>query len=354
MKILIVINSLAFGGAEKQAVTDILLLREKGFEVDLFYQKNGKLNDYIPKNVKTIQTLKNNIFLQARDLLTLIKKNNYDIVHAHMFWAEKISAIASLFVKFKLLFNEHGLGLWRKFYHTAIMWVISKKADLIVCSCQLNLQYRISNDKIKKKKLKVLYNSFNFKEIRPSSLNKDHFVIGFIGRFHKVKRLDMFINLALFIKDKIKNVKFLLVGDGEEMSTLKKMISDNNLQDIFELPGFASNTKAYFQEMNLFVLPSRIEAFSVALLEAGSHGLPSIAFNVGGNSEIIKDGINGYIVEDGNLKKVADLILKLYNDPELWEQFSRNSVKESMRFTDENRLEALIITYKELINETNT
>ena len=237
MNILIVILSLEIGGAENQAVTDANLLTENGHKVTILFAREGKLIKKLNCTVKIINIETSNQFFASFKLLCFLIKNRYDVIHSHMFWAEKVSAIPAFLTRHPLLFNEHGLGVWRRWYHKIIMRFSSCFANNVACSCKLNCEIKNANHEVIKKKLITLYPSINDKSIQ--IINSDNWqkrIIGFVGRFNEVKRLGHFIDIADKLLDsKLKNFKILLVGGGEEYSNILNRIKEKKLIDYFEL-----------------------------------------------------------------------------------------------------------------------
>mgnify|MGYP001110330385 CR=1 FL=1 len=356
MKILIVLSALKYGGAEKQAIVDANSLVGCGYQVTIAYNENGGLISLLSKSVKQYRIKSKNVFLASLQLSYHLLFNKYDIIHCHMFWAEKVSALPGKLTGHKIVFNEHGLGLWREWYHILIMKFISKFADRIITSCDATKRARIKRERLNKDKLVTLYNSFNEtggkninENISEFLRNKEEFIIGFIGRFNAVKRLKIFIDIAKGLKGLIPNFKIVLVGNGEEMESIKRGIKEKKLEKYFYLPGFELNTKQYYNTFDVFVLPSVREACSVALLEAGASGVPAIAFDVGGNAEIIKDNATGFIIPEGDIDSLTGRIKFFYKNREKKRKMG-DAAKEYIKinFSIKNRVQNLKRLYQEL------
>jgi glycosyltransferase involved in cell wall biosynthesis len=104
----------------------------------------------------------------------------------------------------------------------------------------------------------------------------------------------------------------------------------------------------------VFVLPSRIEGFSVALLEAEASGIPAIAFDVGGNAEIIKNNITGFLLPDLNIDILVEKIIYLYENPQKRKEMgneARNYIKSN--FSNELRIKKLEKLYQGIIKKNS-
>ena len=321
MKILMIVKSLNFGGAEKQVVTDANMLNNAGHQVTVSFVTEGPLSRLLSSDITTYKLKSRLPVFASLQLLFYLIGHRHDVVHAHMFWSEKVSALPAKLTGHKLVFNEHGLGLWRKWYHIAIMRFISLWADRVITSCDATKDIRIQKEKLSEKKVETVYNSLNVEEREekegdlPDLLTHDQkFTIGYVGRFSPVKRLKTFITIAEELKKTTKDFRIVMVGDGEDKKELEEDIRARGLSSYFYFPGFVLDTHAYYRIFDIFLLPSEREACSVALLEAATFEIPALAFDVGGNSEIIQDGVTGYIVAEHDIELMLERIVCLYSN----------------------------------------
>ncbi len=353
MKILIIVNTLHYGGAERQAVVDANALADVGHQVTIGYNEKGTLLNLLSDNVKQHKINSKNVLVASLLLFRHLLYNRYDIIHSHMFWAERVSAMPGKLTGHKVIFNEHGLGLWRKWYHIMTMKIISQCADRIIASCHANRIVRLHREKLDCKKVVTIYNSFNAtrsEDNAPDLTRKARILtIGFVGRFSPVKRLRIFIDVAEQLKNIIPNFRIVLVGGGEERRSIEEEIAKRNLKIYFHFPGFILNIEEYYKRFDVFLLPSRIEGFSIALLEAGAFGVPAIAFDVGGNSEIIQDGRTGYLIPDNDTHRLVEKIVYLYeNDDKRTRLGLAAQDYITKTFSESRRLSALQKLYNNL------
>ncbi|MGD0342431.1 MAG: glycosyltransferase family 4 protein, partial [Bacteroidales bacterium] len=150
------------------------------------------------------------------------------------------------------------------------------------------------------------------------------------------------------IRNKFINFRILIVGDGEQRNMLEQEVSNNKIGDYISFVGFQEDVVKYYNRFDLFVNPSREECLSIALIDAGMCGIPSIAFDVGGNNEIILNGQTGYIV---NAKEeFFSKVFSLVNEKTLQIEMGKKAKEHCFKhFSEEVHLQQLESLYKEVI-----
>jgi glycosyltransferase involved in cell wall biosynthesis len=170
-------------------------------------------------------------------------------------------------------------------------------------------------------------------ELRDSlNIQKDDFVLLFIGRVVKDKGIDELIQAFSILDKEVTNLKLLIVGDFEEhLNPIKSKnieIMKNN-QNIIQV-GFQKDIRLYLGISNLFVLPSYREGLPNSLLEAGSFGIPLLATDINGCNEIIIDKENGILIKPKSIKSLVDNITLLLENKQLYNKIKgniRNSIQ---------------------------
>lgn len=347
-KILIVIATINPGGAERQVITDARLLTDAGFKVTIAFHMDGPLRVQIDSRVETFRIGSKNEFKAGRILRKFIKKNKFEAIFAHMFWAHKVTAIATFGKKQNLYFFDHGLGLWRKSHHLLVVKLTTMRAGKVVTASGAKKKIKIEREGIREDKVMVMHNCYNKAEIDPTPVDrlpfkKDRFVIGFAGRFNAVKQLPLLVDVAKIMRDKSDQFVFVLMGDGNEREKIEKLVKDNKLQNHFVFPGFINRPLSVMAHFDVFILPSKREDFSVALLEAGAVGLPALAFDVGGNKEIIVDGETGFVIPPYDEKVLAEKLLYLMENKAVKEKMGKiASERVQSTFSEKKRQENLV------------
>ena len=147
---------------------------------------------------------------------------------------------------------------------------------------------------------------------------------------------------ALKILQKNSAQKFILkiAGSGEEMANLQSKIKDLNLEDSVEFLGWIADPKDFFSQIDIFILPSKIETFGLVLLEAMKYGKPIISTNCDGPREILRENIDALLIDlksnESIPNQIAKNVEKLISDEKLANNLVENSYKRlKSRFTFE-------------------
>lgn len=140
--------------------------------------------------------------------------------------------------------------------------------------------------------------------------------IGTMGRFVPKKAFDLFIRACAILKERGIAFEATLGGGGDEEPTLRHMVRDAGLEATLTMPGWVSDKQAWFDALDVFVLPSHHEPFGIVLIEAMDQRLPVIATASEGPREIIQPGENGLLTPLGDAAALADAMAALLADPE--------------------------------------
>lgn len=160
-----------------------------------------------------------------------------------------------------------------------------------------------------------------------------------VGRLVEIKGVDYLAETAERVLKALPGWRWLVAGDGGLRGWLEDYIRRKGLEGRLVLLGRVEELQQYYSRAGIFALTSRSEGLPMCLLEAKSHGLPCVSFDIRtGPDEIIRDGVNGYLVEPYDCGKLADRIVKLASDEELRRQFARNAAMDMEKFELEHIL----------------
>jgi glycosyltransferase involved in cell wall biosynthesis len=141
--------------------------------------------------------------------------------------------------------------------------------------------------------------------------------IGITANLKPVKRIDVFLKGLSILKERSKvDFHAIVLGEGAEEMPLKMMVRDLGLSGIVHFMGSVDNVYAYLKNLHIGVLCSDREGFSNAIMEYMACGLPVVATDVGGNTELV-DEENGMVVPAGNGEALGRALMILAEQPEL-------------------------------------
>jgi glycosyltransferase involved in cell wall biosynthesis len=280
---------------------------------------NGELRDLLSDKVKLIVLEKKSYFNTAKRLKNILEKENINFVNASLFSAMIISCLAAKKKNIPVIWYFHSHEYDIQFKSRIALKYFSKYGCLkkiLFVSSELKESMKNKGFNFPENKQDVLYNTYTVNADEESGVkNKGSLTIGFLGRLAGLKRVDYIIELAVYLKNKsINNFQINIAGDGECRNDLIEYSKKSGVSDKINFLGFQSDVNGQYESFDIFVLPSKEECLSVALIDACAKGLPCVAFDVGGNNEIITNNKSGYLVN--NKEEFFDKVKLLTVDTE--------------------------------------
>jgi len=363
-KILYIITKGNFGGAQRYVYDLATNLSKAAFDIVVACgNKDGNIlsQKLAEQNIRTI-ILENsereinikNDFKTFKELVGIIKNEKPDIIHLNSSKIGLLGAFAVLYLKIvncKLkicavftahgwAFNEPSRSAFSKF-----VFYLSHYLTILICDTTIAVSEKAKKDiaflPFIQNKITVIYNGIltfdllSEEESRLILASKDSkkIIIFSTSELHKNKGIDVALRaLALLPKETREKIIYCVAGSGEEKQNLEKMVSELNIVNMVRFLGEVPNAKKLLSGTDIFLMPSRTEAFPYAILEAGIVGLPTIATCVGGIPEVIHDMQNGILIHPRNPKEIAEAILYLLDHPEKQKEFGEEIKKTIINF----------------------
>jgi L-malate glycosyltransferase len=220
----------------------------------------------------------------------------------------------------KLIWSRRDMGILRTSKHYLAYRLMAGIPDAVFAVSDLVRQHCIDVDRIDPARVFTVYNGLDLSAWSASSSPSkphDRFVITTTGNIRRVKGHDIFIKAAASVVKQFPQARFSIAGDvlePEYFAELQALMADLHLADHFHFAGGVSNLRDHLAAADIFVLPSRSEGFSNAIVEAMAASLPVVATSVGGNAEAVKDGVTGIIVPPEDPDAIAAAIVRLLSD----------------------------------------
>jgi len=158
---------------------------------------------------------------------------------------------------------------------------------------------------------------------------EDKLVVLFVGSLLPVKGVEYLLRSMPIILSAISNVVFVIVGEGFQRDFLERLGRKLGVSKSVIFTGQVQRSEMpfFFAACDVFVMPSLSEGFNNAVIEAMASGKPVVGTSVGGTRDQIRDGLNGYLVESGNPRELADRVLLLLSDARRRKVMGRESRK---------------------------
>lgn len=311
MKIIRLSTLLDFGGIESK-MTNLSTYNDDNEWIFCSIGKGGIASNQIKSNLKKVECFAISYKIPSINtiykLYKYFKKEKPNVVHCSGSEANFHGIIAAKLSQIPIIIAEEiGIPCHSKMA-IKIFNVIYKLAGFVVGESQIVIENLKNQYSISESKLKVISNFTLFSDLGKNSSNNDtnEFLVLSVSRLELVKNIEGVINVIYKLIHENYKIKYKIVGDGSSKTALINLVKKLNLENDVEFVGFQDNPNQYYQETNLFVLNSFSEGFSNSLLEAMYHKKPVISTNVGAASEIINEGINGWIIP-------VDNEIELYN-----------------------------------------
>ncbi len=127
------------------------------------------------------------------------------------------------------------------------------------------------------------------------------------------KGVDLLILALPTVKKVVPNSRLVIAGQGDDTPRLKALAKHLNVQNDVDFVGYQSDEQlsGHYERCDVFALPSRKEGFGVVFLEAMSRGKPVVGGNHGGTPDVVREGINGFLVEHGDVAQLASVLIRL-------------------------------------------
>jgi glycosyltransferase involved in cell wall biosynthesis len=175
-----------------------------------------------------------------------------------------------------------------------------------------------------------------------------------VANFNRsVKGVRYLVEAAPSIVRAVPQVRFLLVGRGDQEAELRQLTDRLGVAEQVIFAGYADNVDEYYALMHVSVLTSLSEGFSITLLESMSHSLPVVVTDVGGNREVVADGVTGYLVPPRDTPAFVDRVVRLLKDDETRARFGRAARRRVEKdFSLEDVAQRYLQVYERLLAPT--
>jgi glycosyltransferase involved in cell wall biosynthesis len=260
--------------------------------------------------------------------------------------------------KAKLIWSRRDMGILRGRKHQIAYRMMAGFPGAVFAVSEQVREHCIAVDGIDPARVQTVYNGLNLSDWDSSATPgkpSGEILITTVGNIRRVKGHDVFVRAAATIAHEFPNVSFSVAGEVLEpdyFAELEALVRELKLSERFHFVGGITDLRKHLSAADIFVLPSRSEGFSNAIVEAMAASLPVVATNVGGNAEAVTDGVSGFIVPSDDPAQLAGAIGRLLSDPSLAREMGlAGKSLAAEKFTTEAMMRRIVTTYETLLGQ---
>ncbi len=340
--VLLLVRELGIGGTERQLVETALFLQHQRFipHVGCFRPDGLRRRDLdsagVPILHLPVYSFRSTATLKAaRHLIRYIRRHQIQVVHSFdaplNVFAVPIAKAAGVPA---VISSQRGHRDLTGTSFKRLLRVTDRLSDAVVVNCESMRQYLVEEERVAESKVRLCYNAVDVERYHrragvPGSPGE--LVIGSVSALRPEKGLDTLIRA--FARIDHRRAKLLIVGSGSEEKSLRALAAELQVDAKCHFEPATADVVEWLSQMDVFVLPSRSEALSNALMEAMACGCCPIASRVGGNPELIEHGQNGLLFEVDNFQELATRLCDLLADQPRLQAFAAASAAKMLQFS---------------------
>ena len=363
------IHTMAYGGIETALLNWMKTFDRNRFQVTLFCFSNpGKTEQPFIDVAKSygfnVQTIpwnrKKPVFKAARLLAQAVREQKIEIIHSHNTYANLVTLFTARIAPIRTVTTLYVWGNFG-FVRNALQWadrLMMRWFDVVSAHCKetytRTLELGYPADRLK---LFVCGYETNPVSMTGSERNEGRaalncsssdFVFVNVARFWPEKAHDILLEGFRLVLRQHSNARLWLLGSGPEESSVRNMVEQMQLQDSVQFLGFRSDLERILAMSDVQVHPSDMEGVPLAVCAGLAAGLPVLATEVGGLSEIIRSGENGILIPPRDSQRLAQEMIRLLEDAQFRHQLGEAgkdfiqeeySLKAAARHVEQSYLE---------------
>lgn len=345
-RLLIITDEMEVGGTQRQIVELARHIDRNAFHVSVAYFRNGspyidELREAgvevtcIPKRWKIDPMF----FLR---LCRYLRRGEFDLVHGFSFGGELWGWLANLVAGHaRFISSARSVYEWYSPLQWSIKRLITLNSAALVANSQAGAEYAALQMGVRASSVQVVYNGMRLPAPQERG-GRDHraFRVLFIGRLVGHKNIPCLLRAFAQLRAERQDAMLDIVGDGPERPMLERLATKLAIAGDVNFHGEQADVLPYLARADAFVCSSFREGLSNAIIEAMSAGVPVVASNVGGNSELVSHGETGLLFPLDDHDSLAAMLGELARDPALRARLGDAASAAIRRFHDPRRMAA--------------
>ncbi len=339
--ILFIIGSSVIGGGEKIFNSILKYLDKDKYSIFVACPPGGIMIDSFKEYAQEVRTFNFRNWLNPWTILSIkryMMEKRIRMVHTHLYNADFMGTIAARLAGVPVrICTVHGYNFTMtgqldmrsvrnrlfSFIYRAV-YILAGHVIVVCRALETDLVTR-RGIKVPKDKITIIYNGIDYKEIENGDMHTELYPtiaremksIGVISGFDKVKGHRVLLKAIPAVINRHPDIKFLLIGDGEERSKAQMMAEKYGVSKNIIFLGAVQDATSVMRTCDFIVLPSLYEGFPLVVLEAMFLGKPVVATRVGGVSEVVQEGITGCLIPPNDPVQLSNAIINMLNDKKL-------------------------------------
>lgn len=332
-RVLQVVETLHPGGAENVAATLAISLRQDLFEVDVAaLSEIGTVEQRLNAAGRVVRLIGKHRGIDLGAVVRLrrfLVEGRYDLIHTHNPIANHWTVLAcrTMIGAPPVIVTEHSIhypGRVARWY-PAVRTIVGAGNHLIIGVCDAVTESHKGVDPLNRAKYRTIHNgiepcptasSDELAELRRQfGFSLQEHVVGTVGNLRGAKAHDDLIEAFALLLKRFPKARLAIVGDGPLRADLRGRAERLGIGERVAFLGRRTDARRILPMFDVFALSSTREGFPVVVLEAAAAGVPIVATNVGGVSEVVQDGVTGRLVAPNRPDLLADALLATLEDP---------------------------------------
>ncbi|MBX0357653.1 glycosyltransferase family 4 protein [Halobacillus sp. Nhm2S1] len=314
MNVLLLTDKLSFGGAEIYFCKLENHLEHP--DINFYYAAGpGDLQNRIANKDHYVELKRDKHYGNLLKLRKVVKLNGISIIHANSLRMVMYGIALKMMTRkpIKLLYTKHNITWLELKSRRIFSTIMNRFVDRIITVSDFEKNSLLDSG-VRKDILKTIYNGVDLEQfIFREKKEGQAFNVGALARLSEEKNLEFFIEIARKCNG-MKNVNFVIGGDGPERNKLETLINRYGLSGNVKMLGSINHPEKFIGDMDVMLLTSNREVFPMVVLESMAVGTPIISIDRGGISEALLEGQTGYLVSEHSTEAFHEKILTLFSD----------------------------------------
>jgi glycosyltransferase involved in cell wall biosynthesis len=345
VRILHIIGSMHLGGAQVVLQQIVEHSDPAQFEHFVYPLRPNNPTFSISKNLLT-HTRPHYDPRKLADILQICRERRIDLIHTHLHKDAIAGLLSTFFQKVPVIVHEQGAiflpGLQYRGFRF-LLRLLHRRASMLIASSHATKKKLMEAAGIQDHRIQMIYNGVNLERFTQDmaarrkirdylKLSSQEKIIGFVGRLHPDKGVDLLIEAAGIFLKQDPTLRLVLVGSGPMENELRHRTTELCIADRVHFAGFQQKHHEWISAFDLGCMPSRSESFPLVALELMSMKIPLICPRVGGLAEIIEDRRNGLVLSDRTPQEISRRIMEMLADTTLQNTCLNNGYAISRQF----------------------